>query len=74
MLSVLIVYTINTGLLTSALNLLTLVAEALHMHNLIYVATCILAMRSCVIAVLTALNSRRSLTDSGMGDPDFSTF
>ncbi|TBU53837.1 hypothetical protein BD310DRAFT_1042143 [Dichomitus squalens] len=74
MLSVLIVYTINTGLFTSALNLLTLVTAALHMNNMIYIAATILAMRSYVIAVLTVVNSRRSLIGSAREESDFGTF
>ncbi|TBU39890.1 hypothetical protein BD309DRAFT_1021813 [Dichomitus squalens] len=74
MLSVLIVYTVNTGLLTSALNLITLVTAALHMNNMIYIAATILAMRSYVLAVLTVVNSRRPLTSSTRGESDFGTF
>ncbi|TBU21415.1 hypothetical protein BD311DRAFT_772176 [Dichomitus squalens] len=75
MLSILLVYTVNTGLLTSAFNLLTLILESLKPNNMLYIAANTVAVRLYFIAVLTVLNSRRSLMSStASSDGDFGTF
>ncbi|TBU27820.1 hypothetical protein BD311DRAFT_759734 [Dichomitus squalens] len=74
MLSVLVVYTINTGLLTSALSLASLAFGLSHPENMIYIAVNMLATKSYVNAVLAVVNSRRGVAESTRETGGFGTF
>ncbi|KAI1784893.1 hypothetical protein LXA43DRAFT_1100915 [Ganoderma leucocontextum] len=73
-LSVLIVYTVNTGLLTSALSLVSLTFGVSQPGNMIYIASNMLATKSYINAVLAVVNSRRSITESARETGGFGTF
>ncbi|TBU42585.1 hypothetical protein BD309DRAFT_1010224 [Dichomitus squalens] len=74
MLRVLMVYTINTGLLTSALSLASLVFGLSQPENMIYIAINMLATKSYVNAVLAVVNSRRSIVEFTRETGGFGTF
>ncbi|KAI0788212.1 hypothetical protein C8Q74DRAFT_1256579 [Fomes fomentarius] len=62
LLNTLIVYTINTGLLTSTLSLCSLVLALALPKDFIFVAVNMCAAHSYVVSVLAVMNSRTSLT------------
>ncbi|TBU25233.1 hypothetical protein BD311DRAFT_700759 [Dichomitus squalens] len=73
-LSVILVYTVNTGLLTSALSLLSLVFGVIQPGNFIFIAANMIATKSYVNAVLAVANSRRTFTESSRDLDGFGTF
>ncbi|KAM5544715.1 hypothetical protein V8D89_001613 [Ganoderma adspersum] len=73
-LSVLIVYTVNTGLITSAISLVSLTFGVSQPGNMIYIASNMLATKSYINAVLAVVNSRRSITESARETGGFGTF
>ncbi|PIL32297.1 hypothetical protein GSI_05542 [Ganoderma sinense ZZ0214-1] len=73
-LSILIVYTVNTGLITSALSLVSLTFGVAQPGNMIYIASNMLATKSYINAVLAVVNSRRSITESARETGGFGTF
>ncbi|KAI1784895.1 hypothetical protein LXA43DRAFT_1100917 [Ganoderma leucocontextum] len=60
-LTILIVWTVNTCLLTSALTVMTLLSSVLWPKNFIYIAVNLVATKTYASAVLAVLNSRESL-------------
>ncbi|KAI0636149.1 hypothetical protein C8Q77DRAFT_1155856 [Trametes polyzona] len=71
MIDVLIVYTINTGLLTGLLSLVFAVVDP---NNLIYVGFNMVSTRSYANSVLAVLNSRRSLVERRFAELEAGTF
>ncbi|KAI0773046.1 hypothetical protein BD413DRAFT_611970 [Trametes elegans] len=63
MIDVLIIYTINTGLLTSVVSILAFVFALILPGNLIYAAITIVGSKLYANSVLAVLNSRRSIDD-----------
>ncbi|KAI0759575.1 hypothetical protein BD413DRAFT_596250 [Trametes elegans] len=74
LIDILIVYTINTGLLTGLFSILSLVFAVVTPNNLIYVALNMVSTRSYANAVLAVLNSRRSLVERRLVELDAGTF
>ncbi|KAH9933595.1 uncharacterized protein BXZ73DRAFT_100977 [Epithele typhae] len=75
LLNILIVYTINTGLLTSALSVMCVIFAVAMPYNMIYTAVSIPTTKTYANSVLAVLNSRRSLKDSTLGTShDFGSF
>ncbi|EIW57836.1 uncharacterized protein TRAVEDRAFT_48863 [Trametes versicolor FP-101664 SS1] len=74
MIDVLIVYTINTGLLTGLFSVLSLVFAVVFPNNLIYVALNMVSTRSYANSVLAVLNSRRSLVERRFAELEAGTF
>ncbi|KAI0353798.1 hypothetical protein OH77DRAFT_1427101 [Trametes cingulata] len=74
MIDVLIVYTINTGLLTGMFSTLSLVFAVVAPNNLIYVGLNMVSTRSYANSVLAVLNSRRSLIERRLAQLDAGTF
>ncbi|RPD57966.1 hypothetical protein L226DRAFT_562818 [Lentinus tigrinus ALCF2SS1-7] len=64
LLNALIVYTINTGLLTGIVNTLALVFALAQPNTMIWIAVEFVAVRLYTNSVLAVLNSRRSLRDA----------
>ncbi|KAI8970728.1 hypothetical protein BD414DRAFT_540744 [Trametes punicea] len=71
-LDVLIIYTINTGLLTSIVSLLAFLFALVLPGNLIYAGVSIVGAKLYANSVLALLNSRRSIDNRFMDD--FTTF
>ncbi|KAI0641038.1 hypothetical protein C8Q79DRAFT_430537 [Trametes meyenii] len=67
LLNVLIVYTINTGLLTSTLAILCLVFIVTQPQNFLYAFMSILTTKSYINSMLVVLNSRHSLAKRTQG-------
>ncbi|KAL7278349.1 hypothetical protein ACG7TL_008325 [Trametes sanguinea] len=63
LIEVLIIYSINTGLLTSIFGLLTFIFAIILPGNLIYIAIAIVGVKLYANSVLAVLNSRRSLSN-----------
>ncbi|KAI0325099.1 hypothetical protein GY45DRAFT_1375029 [Cubamyces sp. BRFM 1775] len=74
MIDILIIYTINTGLLTGIFSLLSLIFAVVEPSNLIYVALNMVSTRSYANSVLAVLNSRRSLVERRFAQLDAGTF
>ncbi|KAH9902502.1 hypothetical protein C8Q73DRAFT_777786 [Cubamyces lactineus] len=74
MIDILIIYTINTGLLTGIFSLLSLIFAIVEPSNLIYVALNMVSTRSYANSVLAVLNSRRSLVERRFAQLDAGTF
>ncbi|KAI0709799.1 hypothetical protein C8Q76DRAFT_81068 [Earliella scabrosa] len=74
LIDVLVVYTINTGLLTGFFSIMSLVFAVACPDNLIYVSLNMLSTRTYANSVLAVLNSRRSLNDRGAFGVDAGTF
>ncbi|EJF56507.1 hypothetical protein DICSQDRAFT_163857 [Dichomitus squalens LYAD-421 SS1] len=64
MIQTLIVYTINTGLVTSVAGLFTFVFALIMPRNMIYIAVGLVATKLYACSVLALLNSRRYLSSS----------
>ncbi|KAI0788213.1 hypothetical protein C8Q74DRAFT_666507 [Fomes fomentarius] len=68
LLNKLILYAVNTGLLTSTLGLLALVFDALRLpNNMVFLAVSMSNIQTYVLSVLTVLNSRTSLAKIANG-------
>ncbi|KAI9064971.1 hypothetical protein FKP32DRAFT_1602666 [Trametes sanguinea] len=65
-LDVLLVYTVNTGMLTSFLSIFSLIFATVYKSNLIYVGFNTVATRLYANSLLAVLNSRRSPVDKGI--------
>ncbi|KAI0357144.1 hypothetical protein OH77DRAFT_1519581 [Trametes cingulata] len=63
----LIMYAINTGLVTGIMNLLSLVFALAMPNNLIYAGIVIVATKLYANSMMAVLNSRRSLQEQGSG-------
>ncbi|KAI1784891.1 hypothetical protein LXA43DRAFT_1186174 [Ganoderma leucocontextum] len=73
-LTVLLVCTVNTGFLTSALTMLSLVLSLAYTHNLVFVGVSMLTTKSYVHAVLAVVNSRRTHVESTAQTAAFGAF
>ncbi|EIW57853.1 uncharacterized protein TRAVEDRAFT_48880 [Trametes versicolor FP-101664 SS1] len=67
MIDLLIVYSINTGLLTGVFNMLTFIFALVFPDNIIYGAFAVVTAKLYANSVLAALNTRRSLNNTGGG-------
>ncbi|KAJ2985400.1 hypothetical protein NUW54_g10164 [Trametes sanguinea] len=67
MISRMILYSVNTGLLTGIFNLLTMVNSYTETTNLIWVGFGITGAKFYGTTLLAALNSRQSLAERGAG-------
>ncbi|KAL7278348.1 hypothetical protein ACG7TL_008324 [Trametes sanguinea] len=65
---VLLIYTINTGLMTSIIALLVFILALAMPSNLIYVSISVVGTKLYANSVLAALNSRKSIQDRMMAD------
>ncbi|OSC98512.1 hypothetical protein PYCCODRAFT_1470989 [Trametes coccinea BRFM310] len=65
-LDVILVYTVNTGLLTSFLSIFSLIFATIYKSNLIYVGFNTVATRLYANSLMAVLNSRRSPIDKGI--------
>ncbi|EIW57852.1 uncharacterized protein TRAVEDRAFT_48879 [Trametes versicolor FP-101664 SS1] len=70
MIDTLIIYSVNTGLLTGILNLLSLLFAFFRPGDLIYIGFGIAGVRTYATTLLAALNSRQSLAAHGAGMSD----
>ncbi|KAM5544655.1 hypothetical protein V8D89_001553 [Ganoderma adspersum] len=66
LIDVLMVYTINTGLLTGLLNLAAMLAATFSPNTLIYYGIDIVSSKMYANSLLAVLNARRSLLDRGL--------
>ncbi|KAI0656128.1 hypothetical protein C8Q70DRAFT_1056993 [Cubamyces menziesii] len=71
---ILIIYSVNTGLLTSIFDLLSFIFALILPGNLIYVAVGSVAVKLYANSVLAVLNSRRSLSQRMMQDVELGSF
>ncbi|EJF56210.1 hypothetical protein DICSQDRAFT_130204 [Dichomitus squalens LYAD-421 SS1] len=67
MIDVMIMYSVNTGLLTGLGNLLSLFFAFLHPENMIWIGLAIPVTKAYANTLMAALNSRRSLISKGSG-------
>ncbi|KAI1785107.1 hypothetical protein LXA43DRAFT_1039677 [Ganoderma leucocontextum] len=67
MLDVMIMYSINTGLLTGVFNLLSLLFAFIRPGNLIYIGFAVPGTKMYANTLMAAVNSRRSLAAKGSG-------
>ncbi|KAL1939504.1 hypothetical protein VTO73DRAFT_9815 [Trametes versicolor] len=67
MIDILILYSVNTGLLTGILNLLSLLFAFIRPGDLIYIGFGIVGAKMYATTLLAALNSRQSLASHGSG-------
>ncbi|KAI9069804.1 hypothetical protein FKP32DRAFT_37562 [Trametes sanguinea] len=67
MIDVMIMYSVNTGLLTGVFNLLSMLFSFTQKKNLIWIAFGIIAAKMYGTTLLAALNSRQSLAAHGSG-------
>ncbi|KAI0667833.1 hypothetical protein C8Q78DRAFT_951675, partial [Trametes maxima] len=74
MIDVLIVYSINTGLITGIFSLLSLIFAVVAPNNLIYIGLNMVSTRSYANSVLAVLNTRRSLVERRLAELDAGTF
>ncbi|KAH9848437.1 hypothetical protein C2E23DRAFT_889091 [Lenzites betulinus] len=74
MIDVLIVYTINTGLLTGLFSLLSLIFAVVDPNNFIYIGLNMISTRCYANSVLAVLNSRRSLVERRFAELEAGTF
>ncbi|CDO77920.1 hypothetical protein BN946_scf184727.g9 [Trametes cinnabarina] len=65
-LDILLVYTVNTGLLTSILSIFSLIFASIYKSTLIYVGFNTVATRLYANSLMAVLNSRRSPGDKGL--------
>ncbi|OBZ69439.1 hypothetical protein A0H81_10665 [Grifola frondosa] len=66
LIDILMLYTINTGLLHGFITLLSLICAAVMRQNLIYFSIFIMVSKMYTNSLLAVMNSRRSLLDRGM--------
>ncbi|KAI0672549.1 hypothetical protein C8Q78DRAFT_1078054 [Trametes maxima] len=74
MIDILIKYTINTGLVTGVLDLLTTILAFTAPDGYLYIAFGLPGIRLYAITLLAALNSRKTIADFGSRDPETSLF
>ncbi|KAI0326506.1 hypothetical protein GY45DRAFT_1373911 [Cubamyces sp. BRFM 1775] len=74
LIEVLVVYSINTGLLTSIFGFLGFVFAIILPGNLIYIGISIVGIKLYANSVLAVLNSRKSLSDRLLQDCELGTF
>ncbi|KAI0667913.1 hypothetical protein C8Q78DRAFT_1081789 [Trametes maxima] len=74
MIDVMIVYSVNTGLLTGILNVLTLIFTFSRPNELIYIGIGVVGTKSYANSLLAALNSRRYLAKRGFGGVNDTSF
>ncbi|KAH9856002.1 hypothetical protein C2E23DRAFT_874559 [Lenzites betulinus] len=72
--NILIVYTVNTGLLTGIISLLSLIFSLVYPDKLIYIGLSIVSAKCYVNSVLAVLNSRHVVAERQFGDYDAGTF
>ncbi|KAH9848450.1 hypothetical protein C2E23DRAFT_844072 [Lenzites betulinus] len=74
MIDILIVYTINTGLLTGIISTLSLIISLVYPNKFLYIGFSIVAAQCYANSVLAVLNSRCSVFDQWAGDHNVGTF
>ncbi|KAI0648702.1 hypothetical protein C8Q79DRAFT_464516 [Trametes meyenii] len=74
MIDVMIVYSVNTGLLTGILNVLTLIFAFSRPNELIYIGFGVVGTKSYANSLLAALNSRQYLAKRGFGGMNDTSF
>ncbi|KAI0373627.1 hypothetical protein BV20DRAFT_962846 [Pilatotrama ljubarskyi] len=74
LLNVLIVYTVNTGLLTSTLSILCVVFAAAQRQTFIYIALNMPTTKTYANSMLAVLNSRRALAEHAQDVEELGTF
>ncbi|TBU44655.1 hypothetical protein BD309DRAFT_773517 [Dichomitus squalens] len=70
MIDLLILYTVNSGLLVSAIAVLGLIFPVIYPHNFIYIGMSMVETKLYASCVLTALNYRRTIWNRGTGVVD----